>query len=73
MALSESLQKQFDNVFHDLKLTDFQKPFARAFTVEGFNTVNIGCLNTRTGCFIGIPTTYDLNSIDDVANLESQV
>lgn len=37
------------------------------FTAEGLKPVNIGCLNTRSGCRIGIPMIYEFNSIDDVS------
>lgn len=57
----------------DLKFTDFQKAFASPFPARGLNPINIGCLNSRAGCHIGIPATYNLNSIDDIENIESQV
>lgn len=76
VSLNKSLQKQFDDVIHDLKLTDFQKPFSTPFVAEGVNTVNVGCLNTRSGCYIGIPSIYNFNTIDDTTefvNSELQV
>lgn len=74
--MSKSLRKQYDDVIHDLKYTDFQKAFSTPFVAEGINSVNVGCLNTRSGCYIGIPSTYDFNSIDDTtefAKYELQV
>lgn len=37
------------------------------FVAEGLKPINVGCLNTRTGCHIGIPMIYELNSIDDIS------
>lgn len=65
IPLSESLRKTYDDVICDLKHTDFQKAFSTPFVAEGFEPVNVGCLNTRYGCFIGIPTIYDLTSIEE--------
>lgn len=65
IPLSKSLRKRYDDVICDLKYTDFQKSFSTPFVAEGLEPVNVGCLNTRFGCYIGIPTIYDLNSIDD--------
>jgi hypothetical protein len=56
-------------VIHDLKLTDFKKAFIIPFTAKGINSINVGCLNTRMGSYIGIPSIYDLNSADDVSIL----
>lgn len=73
------LQKQYDDAIHDLKLTDFQKSFSTPFVAKGLNPVNVGSLNTRNGCFIGIPSIYDLDSnyntsIENyIPNLELQV
>jgi len=66
VPVSKSLQKRYDDVIYDLKYTDFQKSFASQFVTEDFQPVNKGCLNTRTGCFIGIPIIYDFNSIDEI-------
>lgn len=63
--LSDYLRKQYDNVVQDLKHTEFQKAFSTPFTAEGLIPVNVGCLNTRTGCYIGIPTIYNLSSKED--------
>lgn len=67
--LSDHLQKQYDNVVRDLRFTEFQKAFSTPFVAEGFIPVNVGCLNTRSGCYIGIPTIYNLNSRDDISIL----
>jgi len=67
--LSDHLKKQHDNVVQDLGLTEFQKAFSTPFAADGFIPVNVGCLNTRSGCYIGIPTIYDLNSKDDISVL----
>jgi len=69
VALSESLRKRYNDVIFDIKYTDYQKAFSIPFTADGYNPVNVGCLNTRTGCYIGIPRTYDLSSIDDLSLL----
>jgi len=67
VVLSESLRKRYDNVIEDLKLTDFKKAFVVPFTAKGICPVNVGCLNTRMGSYIGIPSIYDLNSVDDIS------
>ncbi|KAF0771530.1 transmembrane protein 177 isoform X1 [Aphis craccivora] len=72
VALSESLRKQYDNVIHDLKLTEFKKAFVTPFTAKGIDPINVGCLNTRMGSYIGIPSIYDLNSTDDVSILNAE-
>ncbi|XP_001947318.2 transmembrane protein 177 [Acyrthosiphon pisum] len=69
VPLSESLKKRHDDVIQDFKLTDFKKAFVKPFTAKGINPVNVGCLNTRMGSYIGIPTIYDLNSVDDISIL----
>jgi len=56
-------------VIHDLKLTDFKKAFVKPFTAKGIYPENVGCLNTRMGSYIGIPSIYDLNSVDDISIL----
>ncbi|XP_025195431.1 transmembrane protein 177-like [Melanaphis sacchari] len=71
VALSESLRKRYDDVIHDLKLTDFNKAFVTPFTAKGINPINVGCLNTRMGSYIGIPSIYNLNSADDVSILNA--
>lgn len=76
--MSESNRKRLDNVIQDLKYTDFQKAFITPFTAEGLGPVNVGCLNTRSGCYIGIPNSYNIKSLDDIsddsdAKLELQV
>jgi len=73
IPMSESLRKRYDDVICDLKHTDFQKAFSTPFVAEGFEPVNVGCLNTRNGCFIGIPTIYDLNSIEDTTTTTGSV
>ncbi|XP_022183452.1 transmembrane protein 177-like [Myzus persicae] len=67
VALSESLRKRHDDVIHDLKLTDFKKAFVIPFTAKSIHPINVGCLNTRMGSYIGIPSIYDLNSVDDIS------
>lgn len=76
VVLSESLRKLHDDVTREIKLTDFQKIFSTPFVAKGLDPVNVGCINYRTGCYIGIPSYYDLN--DDILssnaeNLELQV
>lgn len=73
VSLSESLRKRYDAVIKDLKHTEFQKAFSTPFIVDSLSPENIGCLNTRTGCYIGIPSSYDYNTIDDisVSNMEN--
>lgn len=66
VILSESLRKLHDNVTRDIKLTDFQKVFSTPFVAEGLDPMNVGCLNYRTGCYIGIPSYYD--SKDDISS-----
>jgi len=58
-------------VIQDLKLTDFKKAFVVPFTAKGIYPVNVGCLNTRMGSYIGIPRIYDLNSVDDISILNA--
>jgi len=58
-------------VINDLKLTDFKKAFVKPFTAKGINPINVGCLNTRMGSYIGIPSIYDLNSVDDISILNT--
>lgn len=72
-SLTKSLHKQYDDVIHDLELTDFQKSFSIPFIAKGFNPINVGCLNTRNGCYIGIPSIYDLDSNDNtlINNIKS--
>lgn len=70
--MSESLRKRYSDVIHDMKHTDFQKAFSVPFTAEGLKPVNVGCLNTRSGCYIGIPSIYDFNSIDDISSLSNE-
>lgn len=61
------MRKRHDDVIQDLKLTDFKKAFIVPFTAKGIYPVNVGCLNTRMGSYIGIPRIYDLNSVDDIS------
>lgn len=72
IALSELLRKRFSDVICDLKHSDFQKAFSTPFTAEGLKPVNVGCLNTRSGCYIGIPRIYDFKSVDDVSNQDDK-
>lgn len=67
VELRKTIRKRFDDVVNDLKYTDFQKAFATPFVAKDLNTVNVGCLNTRTGCYIGIPNFYDLETVDDTS------
>lgn len=70
--MNESLRKRYNDVICDLKHTDFQKSFSIPFTAEGLKPVNIGCLNTRSGCYIGIPSIYDFKSVDDISNQDNE-
>ncbi|VVC24644.1 Hypothetical protein CINCED_3A021312 [Cinara cedri] len=69
VPLSESLRKRYDSVVQDLKYTEFQKAFSTPFIVESLKPTSIGCLNTRSGSYIGIPNTYELNTINDISVL----
>lgn len=72
IALSESLRKRYNDVICDLKHSDFQKAFSTPFTAEGLKSVNVGCLNTRSGCYIGIPRIFDFKSVDDISNQDNE-
>lgn len=72
VVLSESLRNQHDDVIRDLKFTEFKKAFITPFTAKGINPVNVGSLNTRMGCYIGIPSIYELKSVNDISILNAE-
>ncbi|XP_050436110.1 transmembrane protein 177-like [Adelges cooleyi] len=72
IKLSESLKKRYDEVVKDIKLTEFQMAFVAPFVVDSLKPTNIGCINTRSGAYIGIPNYFECNSVDELQSLDSE-
>ncbi|XP_069702974.1 transmembrane protein 177 [Periplaneta americana] len=60
------VQKRIEDVMNDMKLSVKERKLIRPFTVFGFDMFHAGCLQTRSGAIVGIPSNFGYSKPEDV-------
>ncbi|XP_049542441.1 transmembrane protein 177 [Anopheles darlingi] len=71
--LSEKLQYRYRRAISLLNLNEFEKKFITPFAVYGFDVFNVGSFKSRFGAYVGIPTNYEYDSVDQIDRTDIKI